>query len=161
FGGTATMLDGGSSSVLDNDSDPDLDGLTASLVNGPSHASNFTLNPDGTFSYTHDGTDMIADSFVYQAYDGLNYSNATTVRVVLSNLVRNEAVEIPVDNVPTTDLAVNQTDPNWYRFDVPVPGTTINVTLNSDYDYDLYLFAPGIDDENGTVRDLAQLSTIN
>ena len=39
--------------VLDNDSDPDAgDNLTAQLQSGPSNAQSFTLNPDGSFSYT-------------------------------------------------------------------------------------------------------------
>jgi hypothetical protein len=35
--------------VLSNDSDPDLDSITAVLVSGPAHASSFTLNADGSF----------------------------------------------------------------------------------------------------------------
>ncbi len=40
-------------SVAGNDSDPDGDDLTYSLVIGPAHGS-VTLNPDGTFNYTPD-----------------------------------------------------------------------------------------------------------
>src|SRR5207249_1544242 len=38
--------------VLANDSDADGDALAAILVSGPAHAAAFTLNPDGSFSYT-------------------------------------------------------------------------------------------------------------
>ena len=48
-----TLNDG--SSVLTNDTDADGDSLTAILVTGPSNASAFTLNPNGTFSYTPTG----------------------------------------------------------------------------------------------------------
>ncbi len=39
--------------VLANDSDPDRDPLTVSLVSGPAHGQ-LALNPDGTFTYTPD-----------------------------------------------------------------------------------------------------------
>ncbi len=155
--GTVTTLESGSTSVLTNDSDADLDPLTAELVDGPTNATAFTLNSDGTFSYTHDGTQMVADTFTYRACDSEGCSAPATVRIVLENNVRNDAVTIPT-TTPISDTAVNSIDPNWYRFYVDTPGSTINVTLQSDYDYDLYLFAPGINDEDGTIRDLAQLS---
>ena len=66
-GGSATTLVGGASSVKANDS-----GLTrhvrstCSLVSGVAHGS-LTLNADGTFSYTHDGSENFTDSFTYEA----------------------------------------------------------------------------------------------
>ncbi|MBN2006622.1 MAG: DUF11 domain-containing protein [Anaerolineae bacterium] len=71
-GGVATTLDGGATSVLNNDSDEET--LPASLVvslvagTGPLYGT-LNLNPDGTFSYTHDGSETIADSFMYQVCD--------------------------------------------------------------------------------------------
>jgi Bacterial cadherin-like domain len=45
--------------VLGNDSDPDAgDTITAVLASGPSHAASFTLNSDGSFSYTPRRTTM-------------------------------------------------------------------------------------------------------
>lgn len=70
LGGTVSVLENGSTSVLTNDTDNELDPLIAQLVNGPTHAADFNLNADGTFSYTHDGTEMIADTFTYRACDG-------------------------------------------------------------------------------------------
>ncbi|MES9906470.1 MAG: choice-of-anchor D domain-containing protein [Sedimenticola sp.] len=69
--------------VLDNDTDGDGDALTAVIETSPSHASAFTLNSDGSFDYTHDGTHTGNDSFSYKAYDGERYSTATTVTLVL------------------------------------------------------------------------------
>ncbi|MCI0581833.1 MAG: Ig-like domain-containing protein, partial [Chloroflexi bacterium] len=70
-GGTVTVLDSGETSVLANDTDPDLDTLTVTTtpVSGPSHGT-LILNADGTFSYTHDGSETTADEFVYEACDG-------------------------------------------------------------------------------------------
>ncbi|ASJ70625.1 DUF4347 domain-containing protein [Granulosicoccus antarcticus] len=44
--------------------------ITATLVSGPSHASGFTLNADGSFTYTPDTDWNGTDSFVYEADDG-------------------------------------------------------------------------------------------
>jgi len=69
-GGSVNLLDSGAASLLANDSDPDGDPLsvTTSALSGPSHGS-LTLNPDGTFLYTHGGGDDPSDSFVYEACD--------------------------------------------------------------------------------------------
>ncbi|MEW6428511.1 MAG: Ig-like domain-containing protein [Thermodesulfobacteriota bacterium] len=82
-GGTATTLDGGGATVLANDSDPDGDPLTAVLVGNPAHGS-LTLNADGTFSYTHDGSETVADSFTYKANDGAADSAPVTVTVTVT-----------------------------------------------------------------------------
>ncbi len=70
-GGTVSVLDSGASSVLANDSDPNPgDTLTVDTtpVSGPAHGT-LTLGADGTFTYTHDGSETTADSFVYHACD--------------------------------------------------------------------------------------------
>ena len=66
--------------MLANDTDADLpaDPLTAILVTGPAHGS-LTLNPDGTFSYTHDGSETVTDSFTYKVNDGTVDGNTVTV----------------------------------------------------------------------------------
>ncbi|WP_406665700.1 Ig-like domain-containing protein [Gallaecimonas sp. GXIMD1310] len=56
--------------VLANDSDPDNNSLTATLVSGPAYASSFTLNADGSFSYQHNGSEHHSDQFRYQVSDG-------------------------------------------------------------------------------------------
>lgn len=69
-GGTVTVLNGGATSLLANDGDPDGDALvvTTTPVSGPLHGT-LVLNADGTFAYTHDGSDASSDSFVYEACD--------------------------------------------------------------------------------------------
>jgi hypothetical protein len=58
--------------VLANDVDPDGDALTASLFNSPLHAATggFTLNADGSFTYTPATGFTGTDSFSYVANDG-------------------------------------------------------------------------------------------
>src|SRR5438094_10248383 len=65
-GGTLTVTAPG---VLGNDTDAENNALTAVLVTGPAHASSFTLNPDGSFVYVHDGSETTTDSFTYRAND--------------------------------------------------------------------------------------------
>ena len=81
--GTATTLDNGQTSVIANDSDPDGDVLTATLVSSPSFGT-LTLNPGGTFSYTQNGTLNSGDSFTYTVTDGTLSSAAATVNILLS-----------------------------------------------------------------------------
>jgi len=68
--------------VLSNDTDANGDSMTAALVSGPSHGSAFTLNADGGFSYTQDGTDS-DDSFTYKARDPRG-GESSTVTVTLA-----------------------------------------------------------------------------
>jgi hypothetical protein len=77
---TGTMLNG--SSVLVNDTDIDSgDNLTAILVSGPTHASAFTFNADGTFVYTPVTGYSGMDTFTYKANDGTVDSNIATVSI--------------------------------------------------------------------------------
>ena len=81
------QLDVAAPGVLDNDSDPEGDTLTASLVSGPTDPNgSLTLNGDGSFSYTY-GVNVgapVVDSFTYMANDGLFDSNAATVTITVN-----------------------------------------------------------------------------
>ncbi|MGE3362826.1 MAG: Ig-like domain-containing protein [Rhizobiaceae bacterium] len=78
--GSATTVDGGATSLLANDSDPDNDPLTAILVTNPANGT-LTLNPNGTFSYTHNGSETTTDSFTYKVNDGTTDGNTVTVAI--------------------------------------------------------------------------------
>jgi len=82
-GGTATTLTGGATSVLTNDTDVEADLLTAALVTNASHGT-LLLNSDGTFTYTHDGSETTSDSFTYKANDGLLDSAPVTVAITVT-----------------------------------------------------------------------------
>jgi VCBS repeat-containing protein len=65
--------------VLGNDSDPEGGDLTAVLEDDVTNGT-LVLNPNGSFSYTHDGSDTDSDSFTYRAKDsGDKLSNVATV----------------------------------------------------------------------------------
>ncbi|MBL8821153.1 MAG: tandem-95 repeat protein [Planctomycetia bacterium] len=70
--------------VLLNDSDPDGNLLTASLVVGPLNGSLF-LNPNGSFSYTPLPGFQGTDSFTYRASDGIALSNIATVTLTVGS----------------------------------------------------------------------------
>ncbi len=73
-------LNGTSADLLGNDVDADGDALTVSLVSGPTHGG-LTLNPDGSFTYTHDGSETTHDSFQYRVTDGSSSSDVATVNI--------------------------------------------------------------------------------
>src|SRR5439155_3702607 len=73
------------SGVLSNDTDADNNPITAVLVSSPSHAASFTLNANGSFSYTPVGGYSGPDSFSYKANDGIANSNlAATVNITVN-----------------------------------------------------------------------------
>jgi VCBS repeat-containing protein len=81
--------------VLTNDTDADHDPLTltASLITGPSNSATFTLNDDGSFNYTHDGSETTSDSFTYVANDGISDSAEAAVTITIN----------PVNDPPAFD----------------------------------------------------------
>ncbi|MCA8997201.1 MAG: DUF4347 domain-containing protein, partial [Planctomycetaceae bacterium] len=81
------ILEQRNNTVLVGDIDHDGDTLqNVKLVSGPSFASSFTLNTDGTFSYTHDGSSNLTDSFTYTVDDGTGRtSNIATVTITVHN----------------------------------------------------------------------------
>ncbi|MFT7698824.1 MAG: VCBS repeat-containing protein, partial [Candidatus Krumholzibacteriia bacterium] len=86
-GGTITAVALGSpAGVLDNDSDFNNDTLTATVITPPANASAFTLNGDGSFSYTHIGDETTSDSFVYQADDGFGGLTQGTANIVITGV---------------------------------------------------------------------------
>jgi hypothetical protein len=71
--------------VLANDTDIDDVSFTAQLINGPTHASAFGLNADGSFSYTPLPGFTGVDTFDYVADDGDLDSNTATVTINVSD----------------------------------------------------------------------------
>ncbi len=95
--GDTTLFEGGGldylvpDGVLANDTDVEGGRLTAVVVDEPDHDAAFTLNANGTFSYTHDGSETTTDSFTYTANDGTDDSDPATVTLTIT----------PVNDPPT------------------------------------------------------------
>ncbi len=83
--------------VLGNDTDPEGNPLTASLVSTTSYGA-LTLNPDGSFSYTPGADFFGSDSFTYRASDGMAASTPATVTITVN----------PVNDVPSFTKGANQ-----------------------------------------------------
>ncbi len=103
--------------VLGNDTDPDGDSLTASLVTGPAHGT-FTLHADGSFSYLPAPNYNGADAFAYRVTDVEGHSDVGNVSLTI--LAVNDAPVTTADSkttaedtsltFPATDLTINDTD---------------------------------------------------
>jgi uncharacterized repeat protein (TIGR01451 family) len=76
---SVTATDG----VLANDSDPDGDTLTATLVASPANGT-LTLVSNGGFTYTPKAGFSGQDTFTYQADDGIDKSAVATVRITVT-----------------------------------------------------------------------------
>ncbi|MDX2232072.1 MAG: Ig-like domain-containing protein [Leptolyngbyaceae cyanobacterium bins.349] len=72
--------------VLTNDSDPDNTvPLSTQLITGPANAISFSLNPNGTFSYTPRNDFSGSDRFTYVVVDALGaVSNTATVAITVT-----------------------------------------------------------------------------
>jgi len=91
-GGTATTLNGGNSSVLDNDSDPEGSAMTAQLIADVTRGV-LSLSGDGTFSYSHNGTESFSDSFQYRPRDASGVlGNPVTVTITIAPVNDNDPI---------------------------------------------------------------------
>ncbi len=107
-----TILDHGVG-VLANDTDGDVNTLTAALVTGPAHGT-LTLQPWGGFIYVPDAGFSGVDTFTYAASDPNATSNAATVSITVNpppTFISALAVAVN-DSYPTSVNAVLKvTDP--------------------------------------------------
>ena len=80
--------------VNDSDIDDGLDIASIAIVSPPAHASSpVVVKSDGTVDYTHDGSDVISDSFTYTIEDNSGaVSNPATVSImVIGNFAAGQA----------------------------------------------------------------------
>jgi VCBS repeat-containing protein len=99
LGTGATLTANAAAGALANDTDINGDVLTALLVDDPDHGT-LTLNADGSFTYTHDGSGTLSDSFTYKANDGDLESSPATVTLTITP--PDNAAPIAFDDVATT-----------------------------------------------------------
>jgi len=125
--------------VLANDTDGDMDPLTATLVTGPTNAQAFTLNADGSFNYTPAADFSGSDSFTYVANDGQVDSAPATVTITVNPIndppvavddtaVTNEDVQVDVDVLANDSDVDGNLDPASVA--VTTPPTSGSTSVN-------------------------------
>ena len=117
--------------VLGNDNDVDGDPLTAVLVSGPSHASSFILNPDGSLSYTPSPNFSGSDSFTYKANDGTADSNVATVTITVTGVNDSPVAQNDTYNTPE-DTTLNVAAPGVLGNDNDIDGDPLTAVLVSN-----------------------------
>ncbi len=133
-GTSATTLIGGSLSVLANDTDEENNPLTAIIVTGPKNGT-LSLNPNGTFSYQHNGSAGTTDSFTYKANDGSADSNVVTVNINVSPLTltyNNFAIQTKSEScsgMKNGEVIINATQS--YNYVAHINGKDYNFVNNS------------------------------
>ena len=126
--------------VLTNDTDPEGDALTASLVTAPVNGT-VVLNADGSFTYTPNANYNGADSLIYQVCDNGTPSLCDTATLLLNISAINDkpiaiadTFAVTEDTPATGNVLANDTDPeNDALTASPVtPPVNGKVTLNAD-----------------------------
>ncbi|HEU5240297.1 MAG TPA: Ig-like domain-containing protein, partial [Pyrinomonadaceae bacterium] len=123
-----TPLNIGASGVLSNDSES---GLTAVLISGPSHATSFNMNIDGSFTYTPAANYNGTDHFTYKAKNAANVeSNVATVTLTITAL--NDA-PFAVDDSATIDedMPKNLTQADLKSNDTDVDNTNAQLSVTA------------------------------
>src|SRR5207247_2124108 len=101
-GGTVTVLDSTAASVLANDTDAEANTLTATKLSDPTHGS-VTLNADGTFSYSHDGSETTSDSFTYKTCDNGTTGSPPVADPKSTRLTTSHVTVTSANDDPTTN----------------------------------------------------------
>ncbi|MDT9189761.1 MAG: Ig-like domain-containing protein, partial [Limnospira sp. PMC 894.15] len=117
--------------VLSNDSDPDgvLIPDTVTVVNSPDYGT-ITVNPNGTITYSHDGSSTSTDSFTYTVEDNDGaISNPATVFLTIEEnqppTANDDNATVLIGNTVTINVLNNDSDPDG----VLVPDTVTVVDL--------------------------------
>ncbi|MBT8144509.1 MAG: tandem-95 repeat protein, partial [Gammaproteobacteria bacterium] len=104
--------------VLDNDYDPDGDTISIvpdSIGSSPQHGT-ATINPDGTITYDHDGTDTGCDRFSYYITDGKGQQDWAYVDICLppnrAPVAGDDNAVTDENNAVVIDVLANDSDPD-------------------------------------------------
>jgi hypothetical protein len=129
----------------DNDLDSPTTGLTVVLVIAPSNAASFTLNPNGSLSYTPAANFVGTDRFTYKINDGANDSNEATVTVAVLpandalvaindfySTERDTALSVEASGVLANDNGIDTAAANSTAILDTGPTHALSFTLNPD-----------------------------
>ncbi|MHC5537426.1 Ig-like domain-containing protein, partial [Singulisphaera rosea] len=131
-----TTLTVGAPGVLANDGDPDGDPFTAVPASGATPHGSYTLNANGSFTYTPNSNYLGLDTFSYRATDGANSSSYAIVNLNVTGTndaptAGNDAYSINENatlSVGLPGVLGNDADPNGqpisaYVYTQPAHGT--------------------------------------
>ncbi|NNJ97675.1 MAG: DUF4347 domain-containing protein [Gammaproteobacteria bacterium] len=146
--------------VLTNDFDIEGDPLTAVLVSGPANAAAFTLNPDGSFSYTPTANFNGIDAFTYRANDGNVDSNIATVTIRVDPV--NDVPDAITNTVTTAeDTAYNFSAGDFTFSDVEGDSLVAARLTNLSLAGGTLTYGGGITVNDGDTLTAAQLDTLD
>jgi len=161
-----TVAEGGTLSgqpnVLTNDTDAESSPLTATLVTDVANGT-LALNSDGSFTYTHDGSETTEDTFTYKASDGALDSNTVTVTITIG--AANNAPEILLTSLPVAQAGASYSS-SWLVTDADLedvlsmsiqgaPSWLIGPIFRVEDGYWYLAGIPATDDEGTTVITLS------
>jgi Big-like domain-containing protein/hemolysin type calcium-binding protein/Calx-beta domain-containing protein len=142
-----TSLDFTAATLLANDTDPQNEPLTATIVDPPSHGALSGPDENGNFTYTPAGGFLGWDSFTYVANDGHLDSNVAMVNIDVSPYWSPPPYHSPVGNsdvytagrnitltVPAGGVLANDSAAFGYQLTASIAAQPTHgaVTLNSD-----------------------------
>ena len=130
----AYTIDEGSNSAFDligNDTDPDSDQLTITIVEGPTYGS--LENENGVVTYSHNGSESEFDSFTYLVTDAGGVTDQATVQITINPVddpvqVNNDTIVSDIPGNITIDpgtLLDNDFDPDNLRSEMRVVPTSV------------------------------------
>ena len=133
----------GQQNVLDNDLISADETPTPFLGVPPAHASFFELRSDGSFDYTHDGTETTSDSFTYRLVSENIESEDAVVSLVIT----------PVNDAPTINLVGNSMIELTAGDSFEDPGATADDAEDGDVSESVVVGGDSVDtDAVGTYR---------
>ena len=134
-GQAASLLVGGDDSVLDNDTDNELDNLSANTTPILAPANGIlNLNANGTFTYTHDDSYTTTDRFVYEVCDDGDPVECDQATVFIDvNLAADPFCNRPNAAIPDGDAVTGVSD----SIVLPDNGaiTDLNLLVQIDHSY--------------------------
>ena len=158
--------------IAGSDTDQDGDALSAVLISGPTHASRFILNADGSFDYQGNANYNGQDQFQYRVTDGQGNSNVATVQIQVSSvndapvavsdsyvMGQAETLQVLINGVLSNDsdiendpvVAILVQKPAHGTLQFRADGTFTYVPDNSFFGIDEFTYVPNDGAANGNV----------
>jgi len=125
-------LDIGAASVLDNDTDPEGDPLTALLVTSPANGTLTFDEATGSFEYTPVADFNGTDTFRYVANDGTSSSVVPATVTITVNPINDAPVAVGDTYAVTEGETLSVTAPGVLDNDTDVDGDTLTAVLDTD-----------------------------